>query len=258
MGAAVGRETVTAKPKGRTVSVLAVDPGSTSGLVVVSVQASWVRGSGPATWAGLGAAIATKVGYQIGRQPRSFDPMEGYTAPPRDIIHDDELLPVLAGQPLLDGSRTVRNDRFAALMAGERVFSGPALSLIDAGEVAQLRQIAGLLSNFSTAALVIEDFTLRTAVRSREVTSPDRLRLAVTAHEALIGEGRTPFLQQPAYAKTTATDDRLKAAGLHFPGSPHINDAARHALVFLRDARQKEAIRAAAWPNHFSDDFDAV
>lgn len=246
------------KPRGRSVSVVSLDPGSTSGLVVITIDTSWVRGLGPATWEGLGAAIGTKVAYQIGREPKAFF-NDGERATTLDSSRDldEHLLPILAGQPLVTDNGGRKTARFYEIMGGQQVAGGPPLSHNDAGEIIQARQIAGLLANYPEAAFVIEDFTLRTQVRSREVTSPDRLRLTTTSDEVLHGEGRTPFIQQPSYAKTTATDDRLKRAGVYFPGMPHATDAARHALTFLRDARQKETVRAAAWPRHFSDDFDA-
>jgi hypothetical protein len=37
---------------------------------------------------------------------------------------------------------------------------------------------------------------------------------------------------------------------------PHATDAAGHAALFLRKARQHESIRAAAWPTHFFNHFE--
>ncbi|MGE5612714.1 MAG: hypothetical protein ACM3UO_00365 [Bacillota bacterium] len=242
------------KAAGTTVNVIAIDPGSTTGIAVITIDGRWIRGLGDATYDGLGRAIRSKVAYQIGRYPKAMygDAVETLS----NVEMDERMLPVYAEKPDADGiTHTMRDERFRAVMSGDQQNGGTLMSG-DAGEVVQLRQIAGLMENYSTAAIVIEDFNLRTAVRSREVTSPDRLRLAITAIELLYGtESRTPFLQQPAYAKTTATDERLKRAGLWFPGMPHACDAARHALTFLRDARQHEQIRAFAWPHKFTDGF---
>lgn len=244
------------RAKGRAVQVVAVDPGSTSGVVVVSVATSWLRGLGDPTWEGLGGALGVRLAYQLGRDPRVY----GEAPVDRRRALDEYVLPILADQPLVDPEadlRTRSGVRFYRIMDGTGPAGGGSLNVVDAGEVIQVRQLNGLLANYPRAALVIEDFSLRTEVRSREVTSPDRLRLAITAHECIHGPGRVPFLQQPSMAKTTATDDRLKRAGLYFPGLPHATDAARHALTFVRNARQNESLRAAAWPRYFKDEFDA-
>ena len=44
-------------------SVVAVDPGTTTGLTVLSVDPRWLKGQGPATWEGLGAAVRFKAAY---------------------------------------------------------------------------------------------------------------------------------------------------------------------------------------------------
>lgn len=236
------------------VTVVAIDPGSTTGIAIVSIDARWVRGLGEPSYDALGRAIRSKVAYQIGRDPKAL--YEGNTAKVSTDWLDERMLPIYANQPAHEDHGTRRDDRFRAVMMGEQFFGG-ALTSGDAGEIVQIRQIAGLLENYSKATIVIEDFTLRTAVRSRDVTSPDRIRFAITTNEILHGSsGRTPFLQMPSYAKTTATDERLKRAGLYFAGMPHACDAARHALTFLRDARQHEELRAHAWPHKFADFFD--
>lgn len=245
-----------AKAKGRTVTVLAVDPGSTTGVVIVTIDASWVRGLGVASWDGLGAVVRAKTAYQLGREPKTFNLDTDRTTQLDRERMDDLTLPILAGQPLVEADNGRKFANFYAIIEGDGPAGGGELSMMDANEIVTVRQIAGLLDNYPTSALVIEDFSLRTPVRGREVTSPDRLRLSITANEVLHGEGRTPFLQQPAYAKTTATDERLKRAGLYFPGMPHATDAARHAVTFLREARQHESVRALAWPVHFADGFE--
>ena len=244
------------KPRGRGVSVVGVDPGGTTGICVVTVDKTWLRGAGDSTWEGLGRAIRVKTAYQIGREPKAFD-LDKERATRLDQSElNERLLPVLADQPLFtqDGMRST--ERFEAILDGKGPAGGGDLLLVDAEEVVQVRQICGLLDNYVSAAVVMEDFTARTEVRAREVYAPDRLRSATQAEEILHGEGRVFFLQQPSMAKTTATDDRLKRADLYFAGMPHATDAARHVLTFLRRARQNETIRAGAWPSHFKDGFD--
>jgi hypothetical protein len=61
---------------------------------------------------------------------------------------------------------------------------------------------------------------------------------------------RIPFFQDRSF-KSTATDARMREAGLYLPGMPHATDAARHAAVFARRCRQKRELRLAAWPQLF-------
>lgn len=247
-------------------TVVAVDPGTTSGVLVLSVKPQWLKGQGPASWEGLGNAVTFKAAYQVGRLPRRFAIDTGRATKIDTRALDDEMLPILAkGQPLLDqdsefDGRGRKTQAFYDILRGEpsRIGRGD-LSVVDAGEVLQVRQIAGLLDNFPAATLVIEDFTLRTQVSDREVLSPARLRLAIEAEEMMHGVGRVPFLQQPSDAMSVATDDRLKRANLYFAGMPHATDAARHATKFLRDCRADEEFRVQAFPRHFQgwEDDDA-
>lgn len=243
-------------------SVVAVDPGTTTGLIVVSIDPRWVRGLGPASWEGLGAAITYRQAYQIGRDPKGWDDDQGHSAKLSVTELDGKLLPYLAqNQPLLgDGpfdGRGRKDAHFYGILAGETAAVGRGDMLtIDGGEVLQVRQIAGLLDNHTEAALVIEDFSLRTANSDREVLSPARLRLAIQAEEILHGVGRVPFLQMPSEAMNAATNDRLKRAGLYWPGMPHATDAARHAALFFRRCRSSETVRVQAYPRHFQEWID--
>lgn len=245
-------------------SVVAVDPGTTTGLTVLSLDPRWLKGLGPATWEGLGSAVRFRAAYQVGRYPKRFDiDRERATKIDSPEGLDEEMLPVIAAdQPLMgDGEfdgRGRRDQAFYAIMRGDPspLIGRADMSTVDAGEVLQVRQIAGLLDNFAEAALVIEDFTLRTQNQDREALSPTRLRLAIQTEEILHGVGRVPWLQQPSEAMNTATDERLKRSNLYFRGMPHATDAARHAVTFLRKCRTDEALRAQAFPRHFAADWD--
>lgn len=241
-------------------SVVAVDPGTTTGLLVASIDPRWLKGQGPATWEGLGAAVRFKAAYQIGREPKRFNiDTDRSMRLDREAV-DAALLPILAeGQPLLGDGEFEGHGRRDAMfygvldgLPGVNAGRGP-LSTVDAGEILQVRQMSGLFANYPEAALVVEDFVLRTQNMARETLSPTRLRLALEAEEILHGEGRVPFLQQPAEAMRTATDERLKRANLYFAGMQHATDAARHAATFFRKARTDESLRAAAWPRHFTE-----
>lgn len=242
-------------------TVVSVDPGTTTGLLVCSLDPRWLKGQGAASWEGLGNAVSFKAAYQVGRNPRSFDLDKGRASKidPEEGV-DTLMMPVLAaGQPLMgDGEFSGhgrRDQSFYSILRGEEGAVGRGdLNTVDAGEVLQVRQIAGLLDNFPEAALVIEDFQLRTGNMDREVLSPSRLRLSIEAEEILHGVGRVPFLQQPSHM-SSAPNDRLKRANLYFAGMQHATDAARHAAVFFRRCRTDERLRAQAFPRHFRQDW---
>jgi hypothetical protein len=54
--------------------------------------------------------------------------------------------------------------------------------------------------------------------------------------------------QSRVLAKSTATDERLKAWGLYTSGSPHERDAHRHAITALRRARNNSDFAKELWP----------
>jgi len=66
------------------------------------------------------------------------------------------------------------------------------------------------------------------------------------------------FVQNRSLAKTTCTDDRLKRWGMYDPkGGRHARDAVRHAYYFLRDCvgddHRAAFKRHLAWPHLFDD-----
>jgi hypothetical protein len=67
----------------------------------------------------------------------------------------------------------------------------------------------------------------------------------------LLGDATLTF-QGRTMAKSTATDDRLKAWGLYTKGSDHIRDATRHAITGLRRAKQSVEFRDRLWPNAYN------
>jgi hypothetical protein len=249
------------------VTVIGVDPGSTTGLCIVTVDKSWLRGAGDPSWQGLGQAVKSKVAYQIGREAKMFllDKDRSTKLDTEEV--NERLLPILQDQPLYsqDGMRST--ERFEEILNGMGGVSDGGLLYVDAEEVVQVRQMAGLFDNYAEAALVWEDFTARTDVTSRETFAPDRLRASSQAQEILHGEGRAFFLQSASDMKNTAMPlkapsktvrdyDRLKRAGLYFAGMPHATEAAGHVALFLRRARRFEEIRTSAWPTHFVDHWE--
>jgi hypothetical protein len=78
-------------------------------------------------------------------------------------------------------------------------------------------------------AVVCENFR----PRPRVTWQPDALHIIGGLRYVCWRHGVPLVLQEPAQAKTFATDDRLKAAGFYVPGMGHANDAARHLLRYL-------------------------
>lgn len=93
-----------------------------------------------------------------------------------------------------------------------------------------------IIDTWPTAAVVVEDFILRTQrkEKSRDMLSPVRLNAKL---ETYLWRSRRPmFLQQPSQAKTTVTDDRLHMLNCYneVGGLGHARDADRHAILFVR------------------------
>lgn len=119
------------------------------------------------------------------------------------------------------------------------------------GENSQAREMYALIEAWDgpETVVVIEDFILRTALKNRDVLSPVR----ITAKIDLLLEpsGRRMYFQQPAMAKKTATDERLKDWGLYVAegGLEHARDAMRHAITFIRRTKEQPRLRSIAWPS---------
>jgi hypothetical protein len=117
--------------------------------------------------------------------------------------------------------------------------------------------------------LVIEDFDLMATnptTDSRTLLSPVRVAamIAFAGWKGELYDARI-MLQSRGLAKSTATDERLKAWGFydeHY--GPHARDATRHAITFLRRLRGNPELREQAWndptctdkrsPQHGDDD----
>lgn len=125
------------------------------------------------------------------------------------------------------------------------------------------RELVDLIAAWPLAAVVIEDFQLRTFKQSRELLSPVRLTAKIDyaiwwGMQDCEPPERRAFRQTPALAKNTATDERLKQWRLYIRegGLEHARDADRHAITFLRRAKDKAKLRHAAWPHMFDEDGD--
>lgn len=218
----------------RQAEIVWIDPGVTTGLVVLRVRPRWLDGAGDVTWRSLGAAVSSRWFGQIGRHARVLEDGRPTTPPRHEVITGFDAV-------------TMRKKITSSQRSGSAEMTTGLY-----GELEQVLEIGGLLDLWPDAVWGYEDFIPRSANASREFLAPIRIFSTVTADEVLNGEkGRVPFVQDASMAKNTATDERLKEANLYIPGMPHATDAARHAATFLRRARQDPELRAAAWPRLF-------
>lgn len=123
----------------------------------------------------------------------------------------------------------------------------------DTAEQACVDDMVALVAQWPGCAVLIEDFILRMLTTGRDLLSPVRLTamLCYALNKELGIE--VTHRQQPSEAKTVATDERLKNWGLYERdgGLEHARDADRHAILWLRKA--KDPVRGAArralwWP----------
>jgi hypothetical protein len=123
-----------------------------------------------------------------------------------------------------------------------------------AGEAAGCNELIGLLRAWPGAAVVIESFFLREFSKNQDLLSPQRIT-SVLNYDLWFHQRPTAFAQQPALAKTYATDEKLKAWKLYerFGGMGHARDADRHAVTFvqrcLQPGKKAAELTAAAWPH---------
>jgi len=114
-------------------------------------------------------------------------------------------------------------------------------------EFSQVDQMLDLAREWPGAALGQEDFILRQYNMGRELLAPVRLSAAFRYG---VGRGRKVWLQQPALAKTTITDVRLKQIGYYAQteAMPHARDAIRHTLTFLKRLKTQRNLLKEVFP----------
>lgn len=210
-------------PHEPTAQIVWFDPGQTTGVAVLAIRPGWLAGDGDADWVGLRKAIKTDWFAQVGYDARQWD----------------ERTRKAVGVKLVD-------------RLPEKLFCGVPPDPVLANELDQIFQLREILDLWPAAAWGYEDYIPESmAAAQRDALTPVRifapLRFGMIMDDA---RPRAPFVQGRAM-KYTANDDRMKAAGLYLPGMPHATDAARHAAVFARAARQKPKLRALAWPRLF-------
>jgi hypothetical protein len=202
------------------------DPGDTTGMCVLSVVPAWLTGIGSASWEGLRAALRYVWIAQVGIDTR--------------IWADDKATAPLDERVVATDEQSERAEVIADLKGYGELQR----------ETFVVDQCVELLALWSNAAWGYESFQINTLAAN---VSPIRINAKIEHTELMYGAGRVPYSQVPSYAKTTATDDRMRLAGLYRPGLVHGTDAARHAATFLRDARKDGWLRAEAWPHLFED-----
>lgn len=106
----------------------------------------------------------------------------------------------------------------------------------------QVDEMMLLIDAWPQARIVSESFVLRKFSRDEELLSP--VRILSKLEYGLHLRGAALITQQPSLAKTTITDDRLKALGFWTGLSTHQRDAVRHGFTWMR--RAKELVAATA------------
>jgi hypothetical protein len=133
----------------------------------------------------------------------------------------------------------------------------------------QVDEIVELIDSWPDAAIVIESFTLRKFSAGKELLSPVRITAKIErelwagdavdfAGERIGAPPRAYFTQPSSLAFTTCTDLRLKEWNMYTPGPDHVRAATKHALTFLRRAKERKLLRNRAWPGIYGRDGDLL
>lgn len=110
-----------------------------------------------------------------------------------------------------------------------------------------------LAESWPGAVVLLEQFIIRRFDQKEDFLSPVRITAAFDYAVRKLGVHQT-YRQQPADAKNSASDDRLKRWGFYQRegGLEHARDADRHALLWLRkakDPKQGSRRRHEWWPH---------
>lgn len=204
------------KPVG--VSLLAVDPGETTGWAWCCVGFKEIRHSG------VNGALTRAARHKSGTQlcDTRFECGEVSM-----LKHIETVLDEMRRSKRMKRSEvrasTVPRWKCELLSAEDLV--------VEALRLDSLTRRVSPLSGLNL--IVIEDFVLRERTKDRSLLSPVRL----TGHiQALLYKSTldSSIELQPSSAKGVITDDRLKDAGFWQKGKPHANDAIRHLMIRLR------------------------
>lgn len=231
-----------------TATIIWTDPGLTTGVCLLSIDSEWLCGQGSPDWAGLRNVIRHRWFAQLGNHAKVVEGGEAVPYEP-ERLHDDAEQRQRGYGPA---------GGLPAVFKGKGRYRGGPASPLTTRLLRQAVQMRGILEAHPEAAWGHEDFILRTRDAKRETLSPVALNAMMTTLELICGaRARWPFVQGASLAMSTATNERLKDAGLYTPGLPHAVDATRHAATFLRRCRADPALRSAAWPALFDMRFRA-
>lgn len=128
----------------------------------------------------------------------------------------------------------------ALLGYSEMFLHGPERGLN--GQVNRFIRLQRNLDAAPGLATGCEKFTIRQMNQSEEFLSPVRIGNSIDARlsvmkpygEEHVNDGIPLYWQTPSEALTTFTNPRLQALQMYTPGPDHVNDAKRHALLWLR------------------------
>lgn len=125
-------------------------------------------------------------------------------------------------------------------------------------ELAGVAELVRLAVGYLGAVFLIEKFILRRFDQKEDFLSPIRITAAFD-YGARLCELPPTYRQQPSEALHTCTDARLKEWGLYERegGMGHARDADRHAILWLRkakDPKQGRARRHEWWPHIYDKD----
>jgi hypothetical protein len=170
-----------------------LDPGSTTGMVALSVRPSWLEGQGDPSWEGLRKALTRVWHGQTGRDPRTVEARTGRARRTETVVRGAQ------GHSRVKVKRRQGDDVPRAI----------------AEELSTLSQCEALLDLWPEAVWGYEEFTPRLNVPTGpDYLAPVRISAALRYVEMVYGESRrTPFVQTASMAMTTATDARLDLAG---------------------------------------------
>jgi hypothetical protein len=121
---------------------------------------------------------------------------------------------------------------------------------IDGPFSGQVIALASIIKRFSPVAIITEGFDPKADNRTEAFWSPIIVNsmLIFANHLGMTGPMTTMHEQMPGLAKSTATDPRLRKWGLYAKGSRHARDGTRHAITFIRRAKQNPTLAREAWP----------
>lgn len=106
------------------------------------------------------------------------------------------------------------------------------------GQVNRYLRLRNALSGHPGLATGIESFTIRQFNQDWEFLAPVRIRAAISNRMSMIKpDPPTLWSQSPSDAMNAFTNGRLQELRMYTPGPDHINDAKRHALLWLRKLR---------------------